>query len=372
MSVGLFTMQEVRRVGGATVEGSPGNNEAFTWTSDSRPPGTGEAGGARACPRNSWMMTGRLRTIRTDYPGASIPSEQVLGPNHDPFTLSGRFDDRYNFPGYALQEMRRFEAMCRRGNILKVQFQNQAFEGLITEWKFNYKREWYVEYTFTMSVHSRPDEEQVDVSPKVPPTPTDIADASKIAAEAMKEVTTLVAPRDLFAGSEMSDTIDARLLELDLELEKIDDTIDGTLLSDSSGTDRFFNGYKRLATQFRDTRSTALGIITAMTETRSDTELAVRTALSVLDYESWTRSMRFNARVLMGQAQKGADEMDERDEPAVQRVYRPFKGESLYAISRKFYGTPHAWRFISDRNGLRDFELQGDEVLIIPNRGEGG
>jgi hypothetical protein len=45
------------------------------------------------------------------------------------------------------------------------------------------------------------------------------------------------------------------------------------------------------------------------------------------------------------------------------------QGESLYAISRKFYGTPHAWRLIYDRNHLTSVTLTGDEILIIPERG---
>ena len=76
-------------------------------------------------------------------------------------------------------------------------------------------------------------------------------------------------------------------------------------------------------------------------------------------------------RVLLGSSLAGAADMDERQSPHAERLYRPLAGESLYAISRKFYATPHAWHLIAQRNNLTVFEMTGEELLIIPERGPG-
>jgi nucleoid-associated protein YgaU len=47
-------------------------------------------------------------------------------------------------------------------------------------------------------------------------------------------------------------------------------------------------------------------------------------------------------------------------------LYRPRAGESLYAISNQFYGTPHQWRQIAEVNGLYGMTLTGEELLTIP------
>jgi hypothetical protein len=362
--VGTFTIQPVRLQGRSFVpiEGA----ETFEWTS-SKTPIDPVHGGARAAPLQPWTLSGMLRTVRTDYPGARTPSEQVLGPHHEPFTLNGRWDDRNNFVGYAEEEMERFEAMCKQGNLVRIQFQNQSFICLITEWKFDYFRSWYIRYSFTVSVHDRPEDfTRADVSPNT----------TKSAAEAFDDLDLLVISAletdetepTAFIDSDLIDNMNAKTLALETRQNALADTLDLREIGiDEGGVTPF----RRLATQFRTVRNAGLDIIDDLIIARSDVELQVRTAMSVLNFESWSRSMRFKLRLLMGTASQSSDEMDERDDPNAQRLYRPFQGESLYNVSRRFYGTAHSWRLIANRNALTGVVLTGEELLIIPERGEG-
>lgn len=129
------------------------------------------------------------------------------------------------------------------------------------------------------------------------------------------------------------------------------------------------DAFTRLATQFRAVRAGAFDARVTLATVRADVNLAVATAMGVLDFEDWSRSLRFMARIAMGQAHNGNLASTQRAQPDAKRLYRPNAGESLYQISRKFYGTPHAWRLIYERNSLSSFQLTGSETLIIPERG---
>lgn len=364
MAVATFTITEVRRIGATRVESEIG--EVFEWTSD-REPADGVRGGARATPFRPWVFGQELRTVRTDYPGAKTPSEQVLGPNHIPFTLRGRFDDRYNFPGFAVAEMRRFEAMVRRGNMVRIQFQNQAFECLILKVSFDYHREWYIPYEFSVSTHDRLDDLTLeDRSPQQATGVQEAFDNIDVTVLALEE-TNRTAPINTLTGDLATTTTD-NLAAAMTASEELGNTVN--LRTTQVGDLATISPFRRVATQLRTVGDAAGDLVGGLSSIRSDDDLAFSTALSVLDFEDWSRTVRFQGRVLLGTATLAARDVDEREDAQAQALYRPRQGESLYNVSRRFYGTPFAWRLIADRNGLQGVTLTGDELLVIPQRGE--
>ena len=102
---------------------------------------------------------------------------------------------------------------------------------------------------------------------------------------------------------------------------------------------------------------------------RADTDIISPTAVVLLSFESWVRSTRAAARAVRFEAIKAVKEMRKRFKPKSSRLYRPHQGESIFAISNRFYGTPTAWRLIAERNKIDYFEFTGDEILVIPERG---
>lgn len=372
MAEGIFTIIEKQRLGGTTATDFRG--ERFDWTSDKAPQQLGifnlVKGGARACPISPWPFGGELTSVRTDYPDAKTPSEQVLGPKHTPFALNGDWKDKWNFDGYAVKEMRRFEAMCRRGNLCSFQFQDQIFEGLIKTWDFDYRRSWDIGYSFTVSVHDRPDD--YEINDRAPPhviSPRAMADEHNEKVAAVTAANDDAVDRGLasFMGGQVMDDVASSVASIEKSAAAVDAVVeDREYLPDVKPTDAF----KRFATQLRTSGNLASGLIQDMTSFRSDVELGVRTCLSVLDFEAWSRSLRFQLRILLSGVKQDSDLLDERADPSAQRLYRPAAGESLYGVSQSFYGTPHAWRLIADRNNLTDFTLDGTETLIIPERGD--
>lgn len=357
MAAGTWTIVELRNDG-------RGQGETFTWTTDLRPPTP--KGGARSAPKAPWSFGGTQRHVRTDYPSATTPSVQILGAQAKPFTIEGRFDDRFNFAGYAAAEMRRLEDMCKRGNLCRLQFQDQTFLGLFTDWTFPYQRDWQIGYTLTFDVHERP--ENYDLSgrsPKTDSSPATVFDSVDLAAQkALDSMTT--APRMHLVGSTVND-VEGSLALMASAVDQLGATMDNSEITPS---DNPVDGYTRMATQFREVRGRAYDVLLGLAAVRSDTELAVQTALGVLNFEDWSRSVRYAVRLAMGQAVVGDRACTTRAEPDAIRLYRPQQGESLYRISQKFYGTPFAWRLIYQRNQLSSVTLTGDEILIIPERGQ--
>ena len=342
------------------------SGERFEWTSDERAP-TGQRGGARACPLKPWTLSGALRKVRTDYAGALSPSFQVLGPVQKPFTLGGKWDDRYNFPGYAEQEKKRFEDMCRRGNLCRFSYGSQVVEGLIDTWDFPYRRAWDIGYSFSVDVMDR--SEDRDLTNRSPPTvlsPAQSFDDTDLAVQSALDAHDEV-PASALGGSLAFDTEGALVDVADARLA-LSQTLDN---QDLNPGEHPVDAFARLATQFRTVQSAAATVVAGLIDQRSDTALMRQTPMAVLGFEVWSRSLRFTCRAAMASARKGDQSASERATPSAQRIYRPQEGESLYAISQQFYGTPWAWKLIADRNHLTTFVLDGTEFLIIPERGTG-
>jgi len=367
---GVFTITEIRRLGGKLVNDFRG--ERFAWSADRRSNdlvSTGLANeikvAAHAIPFRPWTFGGKLRTVRTDYAATDVPSEQVMGANHVPFTVNGRWSDKYNFAGFAEAEMRRFEKMCFRGNIVRIAFQRQSFDCLITEWEFNYERKWDISYSFTVSVHNRSDRaKQDDRAGNTSLGADEHFNRADVVRESLESVNK-EAPVALMSSPDAS-LVGAQLDTMKNTLEIIDAMIEQR---QTAPTVMPVDTFQRLATKYTVLIGDAVVTANLLRTARSDNDLGAKTALGVLSFETWTRGTRSTARTMMAVAQQAAQEMAERSQSNAQELYRPFRGESLYHVSEEVYGTPHAWRLIADRNRLPNFILDGTELLIIPERG---
>jgi hypothetical protein len=77
------------------------------------------------------------------------------------------------------------------------------------------------------------------------------------------------------------------------------------------------------------------------------------------------------ARAMLLAARRAQESLLAQADPNALALYQPHAGESLYAISNRFFKTPHRWREIAARNGLKTVVLEGTELLIIPNAAVG-
>lgn len=364
MAAGLFVLTELRTAGDPA---SADDGERFEWTADSTPAlafDGSRGGGARACPIKPWRIGGEQRQVRTNYPNARKPSVQVLGPVDKPHLFRGRFDDRYNGAGYAEFEMLRLEAMFKRGHTVRVQYGPHAFDGLVVSWDFDVQRLWDIDYEFTIDIHGRTSEGTTPRSQPTAPDLTTLLDRYDISIQAMLDAEQ-GAPRAA-AGGTLAEDITETLVESVNIREELAATID---MRDTAPTEQPIDAFTRIATQFRAGRGAAYDLLVRLAGVRADLDMVAMTAINVLEFEDWTRSLRYMARLVMGTAIIGDRSATERTEPDAVRLYRPHAGEHLYAIARKFYDDAHAWTLIAARNNLHTFTMTGLETLIIPERG---
>ena len=354
-----FRISEITSLAEVSDTGKEGAR--FVWTSAKTIPGDAD-GGARACPREVMEMGGHQVLVRTKNPGSRNPSFQILGPDYKPITLHGVWDDRYNYRGYAVQTMRDFEDMARRGNRVMVSVAAQGFIGVIEDWTFPYRRNWDIGYSFVLNIWGRNDAKITTTAAPPPKDPWTMAaglnqQADYVAAEHARRP-----EKSIYAKTMQA--INQGLGEVSVGLNAVSKALDTR-----TGVLSPIGDFKNLATQFRSIQGNCSTVLNSMVSVRSDVDMTYRTGKDVLDFEAWGKSMAGQLRLLRHGSRQAAVACDQRDIACTVGSYRPRKGQSLYSVSQDCYQTPFGWKAIYDANHLHSTTLLGTETLIIPARG---
>lgn len=327
----------------------------FVWTAE-----------RQSGPRGPWEFETRVRTVRKDYPGADEPSEQILGTNYEPFQLQGIWDDKYNGQGFAVQTWQSFEQMTQRTPLVRVSFEQIYFTGVLTNFKISYFRANRIGWEFTMSPHFRltPGDarRQRQTPPVVTYRPVDYSRQIRTLIDAA-----LTAHGEAPRGQAAGDTIGQIGTALGAIVEKsdlIERAITGRMLTGSLGI--AVNPVSVVAQAFAAMRIQTQALLNLTQAATVTGALAWDSGIGILAWESWVRGIAFLTRQLALQADLAARQLAAQAQGRPLAFYRPGQGESLYGISNRFYGTPHKWRDILDRNGLSVMVLTGAELLIIP------
>jgi hypothetical protein len=366
-----FLIEELNLLGGAQP---PGGFQRFEWSEQ-----------RQSIPTRPWSWGVHQRTVRTDYPGADDPTEQVLGPNFTPFTVEGVWDDRYN-PiqtgvefvdgertgfldpgGYAVDEWRRFEAMVRRGNVVRITFEAVVIQGVITDFEVDYHHGNRIGYRFTFSPHHR----QPGGFFAIRRSPRTVLNASQLRDEVSTELAEAFAlheraPSTMLVTSLFLDA-DALMTTWADDLAMIDTAIEQRRLTPEVEPTA---ALLRIASLFYGMSTTGQALLALLYQTDADEALTYESGDGALLYNLWARGVMYQARRVALVSRRAASELQQRAEPNAIALYRPQEGEHLYEIANRFYRTKSSWRHIAKRNGLVSFTLEGTELLIIPEVNE--
>ena len=366
-----FTIEELNLLGGATP---PGGYQKFEWD---------EA--HRNLPLKPWSAGVHQRTKRTDYPGADDPTEQILGPNFKPFTLRGAFDNRYNAPtftdrtlgeiaialrtmvGYAVFERNRLKEVVRRGNLVRISFEQEIFVGIITDLDWDYHHKGLIGYSFTVSPHHQ----QPGGFFALKRSPRSVLNVQQLRSEIATELEAALAiheqaPKYALIGTIFLDA-EAILDQWTTQLAAIDTAIEQRQLTPELEPTA---SLLRLASQFYTMGTIGVQILDLLSATDADEALSYQSGENTIRYNFWARGLMYQARTMVVVGRRAAAELQQRAEPNSIALYTPQYNEHLYKISTRFYGTADHWRAIAKRNGLDSYTLTGDELLIIPEVNE--
>jgi hypothetical protein len=348
----VFSITELERRQGQLIE----TGVQFRW--DAR---------TRSAPRGNWSFGGALRTVRTDYDGAIEPSEHVLGYSYKDFTVAGRWDDRYAGEGFANSSWQAFEALVKRGRLVRIEFEDVSITGLIKDVDFEYRLKADIGYSFVVSPHYRVAGEQRRARAAAPVPRADELEAA--IQDPVEGIEALMdeAPKEWLSSDQIQvvqGDVDAVRGAFDEIATVIDERL--TAAEDSVAA------VARLAQLFASIRTSSAEMVSRLRVMRSDLDVAVDSVIPVLDFEVWTRGMAMEAMLALGIATDSEDALKRRIQPRTRAIHRGQQNQTLMAVSLLYYGTPDSWQMIQEANGLSSFVLAGGELLTIPDAPLGG
>jgi hypothetical protein len=348
-----FVVEEQAQIGGGAT---PAQLERFEWDAD-----------RQSAPLKPFGRPGEMRHKRSDNGGGVEPTFQILGPKLVPITFQGRWDDRYNRVGFAMDERRRFLGMCYRGRRVRISYGETDLLAHIVSWDTPERDDFRIDYTFTIE----PIRDELIFSAKVERSSRTVESPRQLVQSIEDQAAVLAAVQadipDGIVGS-LSTDIQASLALLGDRVAAAKAVVSQRLLV---GTESI-PALRQVGAIFRDSITVANTILVQLETVRADTDLATRTAAAELAFEEWRRGMAYEARIQALLGIQGERAMGERAEPQALAIYQPRKGETLYEVSLNCYGTPHNAGLIADHNDLHSWTLDGTVALEIPEAPQAG
>ena len=351
MAERIFSITELQRTGqGVTRETSL----RFEW--DAR---------SHTVPEANISFGVRINTVREMYPGAVTPVEQVLSSEWKPFTVSGIWHDKFAGEGFAMGTYNAFEAMCMRGPLVRIAFEDLLYVGIITDFTPTYKRKAEISYSFTVSPHDRTNPAQASFlfgAERVFSTPPKTSRSLfKDSANGVAALGNLQAsgPELQMSGTGFEDTGTA-ISDLESDVNELD------LASSNNSLRAGINDFTREISIHRKIGSAAQDLALSVGKVRADLDQAYRSGVAALKVTSWASNIRNTSRSLALSSYDAEKDLRQRQNKKGVLRYRPSPGESVYQAAAIVYGDATMWRLIYEANGLQKLRFDGSEELIIP------
>lgn len=325
-----------------------------------------------SAPRGPQQFGVELRTFRADLPGAEEPVEQVLGWNYKPFTVKGVWDDRHAGSGYAEQTRKDFEALVKRGNPVRYQFEQISITGLIKEFDTLYVRKDYQTYSFTISPHNRYQGEtvRVDVNKtrKIFTDPKNAVKKAREGLDAIKKAQEIASAKtnarvQQLLNSGVFAQLNSSISTLETFITNAEQLVEKEILGPAENATKALN---RGAQVMLSAKTAVATLLSQQKSLQASTSMSIDNLVENLKFENWQRTLAGSARQFVVTSEQSRRDFAYRAQPKPKRLHRVRQGESLYQISTRYYGTPHHWREILAANKLSSIVLQGGELLEIP------
>lgn len=340
-----FTITEQRRTGAGALIDTP---VRFVW--DAR---------THSKPIRGIETPLQVVTARDLHPGTRQPVEQILGVAWEPFEFEGVWDDKWAGSGFAAATHREITALVSRGGFVRIEWDQQDYTGILTNYTPTHLDETKIRYKFTFSPHDDPGGGDVPIVPPAPrPTRTyvDQVDAIVTAAEELQG-----GARDVQLADDTYADLQTHLDEWRSGTDELDS------LSDAFGETRNAAEFlRRQGARFGALRTTASNLIIDTAVASAGVRRAFDDGVQELRIDHWVRELTGQAHLMITRSREAQDAMEDRAESTPARIYRPFAGQNVYSVSLDVYGTTEGWRAIMRANNLSIMSFDGTEILTIP------
>ncbi len=342
--VHVFAITALKRTGAGALAA---DQERFEWD-----PGT------HTSPRADIEFPLSVRTVRDEHAGTNRPVEQVLSVAWQPFHIEGEWRDAWAGAGFAMTTTRAFTDMVARAPLVRVELDEWNIVGLITDFVPRYLDSQRVAWRIAFSPHYH-EQDQVSAA-VIPPAVTSVATHVQVLAETTAQARIIhEQAATLPFATDAHECATASLDNLAAEIDEFSAAVTGPV---STGVGQA----RAQLSQFRRVQGAAQRTIETAATLRADVEMAVADAVNLLTADEWARELGRYARLVLLRADEGATSSQALAEATATRRYRPYAGESVYAVAQRFYGTADDWRRIADANQLAALRFSGTEELVIP------
>jgi hypothetical protein len=329
-------------------------------------------------PTGSIQMGLSVKTMRKSLPGTEEPVEQVISSALVPFTVKGQWSDRWMGKGAARDTWVRFEKMVRRGNLVRIDFDNLSFIGLVTSFVPVLKQRDVVPYEFTYSPHVRGGDLGGSMARLGRSAVRGVASLLQIprnsrhnraVAEALKvdiDITHEQMDRNLVTGDSY-ENVGERLDSMRSIIDELDTS--GAQSEISAARDNV-QRVRREISIHRRIRGECQKLMDETGALAGDLGTTKDDVVDLFSFDEWNRTIRISTRGLIWESYKSESSLDERGRGRGVRRHTAVKGQSVYEISTKYYGSSSEWRRILDANNVNVFTFEGGEILVIPEASE--
>ncbi len=350
----------------------------------------------RAMPYRGVAWEVQMRTKLRWYPGNPVATQQVLGPEEVPTTMTGTWKNRF-LPKtivvngdetaivYVKDACKLFADLARSGKLVRVQWLGEVRTGLIHRFVSTYDRAQDATWELEFEWQSRDDEtaarggggalDEVGTSNDLLSflnRAEDIAALAPLAAEIATSnvaqiITGIQRVRDIaldavqiLRTAETAVNLPATLLgaakaalsALELEVSELVRRITGPRLS---AVDPY-------------TAERLHGDNTAPLFSRQGAGLSSSADTQQLRYEIWRRSVALALQNLQFATQQQVGALVRRSQPQTVQTITVREQISLYAVSQQYYGAPDYANFLASVNRLTSVLVPSGTQLRIPPR----
>ena len=346
----VWRIVELQRTGqGVLVERDDG--AVFEWT-----------GPNHAAPQATVEIPMRINTVREVYPGTEQPVEQVLSSELPPFSMRGEWNDKFGGAGFAAAQEAAFRAMCGRGSLVRLEFEQFRFVGLFQGYTRGLVHNTRITYEVTFSPHFEEGRGATAREGRLTQaTPRANRQIAQQTSEDVDNLADAVAEADsLVLGDTSKVDVQAAVAAAAAQQEDINAAA-VTGIQDNAVDD-----LRNQRDRYRQQQTNAGGLAVQYVGFRDGGVLAFRSAGTVLAFESYSRGTRVTARSLLVSSNDGAIELDARIATLPRLIERPPDGESVYTVAGRHFSSPEDWRLVAEVAGVSELAFDGEAEFVIP------
>lgn len=300
---------------------------------------------------------GRLRTKVTFYPGNPVPTVQVLGTEEAPINIRGTFDDIRFGAGHAVEQRDALNAIRRGGRIVRVEYEEKAFFGLVEEALFQERDLHRISYDATLIIMGLAEDSQgaIAAGATFPSNPLTRL-RNKIGSLAN---TVLTAPQALGTKllgelqdrfSIFQDDVLAGIIEGGIFQAQI--AVDQALLNRTTGA----------LARAGVTGRAWIGTLDALA---FEPQILSR-GVGDIQISSWVKNTRLESAQTVDLTITTSRELSKVKPDTVKKIVQARAGDTLQSIAAKHLGTQEAWQRIADFNGISSTDLVPGQFVGIP------